>query len=754
MKYYDWIQHVKGSSQFIDDITLPEGCLHAAIYYSNVAHAKIKNLILDEALNTAGVKEVITYKDIPGENQIGGIIPDETLLAENHIHYSGEPIAIVVGETIHSAREAVRKIKIVIEELEPVTDPRAAFANSNILIPPMIFSLGDVDDAWKECDFLVEGKVESGAQEHLYLETQGSIASPVEGGGVKIISSTQGPTAVQKAASRVLGISMNKIEVDVLRLGGGFGGKEDQATPFGCMAALAAFNLKKPVKLVLNRKDDLRITGKRHPYSSDYKIGLTKERKILAYEAVFYQNGGAVADLSPAILQRTMFHATNSYFIPNVKATGYSCKTNLPPFTAFRGFGGPQAMFVLESAIHKAAAALGIDASVIQEKNLLREGDEFPYGQKTKDCHAKVCWNNAVENYEFEKSKNEIAEFNSKNKYLKKGISLMPICFGISFTNTSMNQAGALVHIYKDGSVGISTAAIEMGQGVNTKMREVAGRIFGADESRIKMESTNTSRVANTSPTAASSAADLNGKAVESASNELMKRLKDFICKSNGITDNRKIEIIDEKILIEGKETGMNWEELISKVHLNRIDLSAHGFYATPGIYFDTKTSKGDAFAYHVFGTAIIEVTVDCLRGTFEIDSVKVVHDFGESIDKLVDRGQAEGAIVQGLGWMTCEEVIYNDKGILLTDTLSTYKVPDIHFAPEKLELQFLENSSNPMGIFKSKAIGEPPFMYGIGAYFAVANAMKAYNPSVEINYRAPMTHERVLLILNPVSTE
>ena len=331
---------------------------------------------------------------------------------------------------------------------------------------------------WKNCDVIVEGTAESGGQEHIYLETQGSFAFPVEGGGIKIISSTQSPTAVQRAAARILELPMNKVEVDVLRLGGGFGGKEDQATAWACMTALAAFKLKRPVKLILGRQEDIRMTGKRHPYSSDFKIGLTKDGKILAYEVQFYQNAGAAADLSTAILDRTLFHCTNSYFIPNVKATAYCCKTNLPPNTAFRGFGGPQGMFVIESAIYKAAEKLGIDASVIQEKNLLNEGDEFPYGQKTKYCMARPAWNKAVTKFNLTELKNEVEQFNRKNKLMKKGVALMPICFGISFTNTMLNQANALVHVYTDGSIGISTAAIEMGQGVNMKIRQVAANNF------------------------------------------------------------------------------------------------------------------------------------------------------------------------------------------------------------------------------------------------------------------------------------
>ncbi|MEJ2507654.1 MAG: molybdopterin-dependent oxidoreductase, partial [Ignavibacteriaceae bacterium] len=395
MKNYDINKHVTGESQFVDDLLSIEGMLYASVCYSQVAHGELLGINTSGALKIKGVKGIFTAKDIPGNNQIGGIIPDEELLAHNKVHFQGEPIAIIVADSQLIAREAVRKIKVDIKKLKVITDPREAYKAGELIVPPRTFRLGNTENNWKNCDVIIEGNAESGGQEHLYLETQGSMAYPVEGGGVKIISSTQSPTAVQRAAARVLNLSMHKVEVDVLRLGGAFGGKEDQATAWGVMAGLAAFKLNKPVKLILPRQEDMRMTGKRHPYSSDFKIGLTKDGKIICYEATFYQNAGAVADLSPAVLERTLFHCTNSYFVPNVKATAISCRTNLPPNTAFRGFGGPQGMFVIESAIYKAAQHMGIDPSEIQKKNLLDEGDEFPYGQKTENCHSRITWQRA-----------------------------------------------------------------------------------------------------------------------------------------------------------------------------------------------------------------------------------------------------------------------------------------------------------------------------------------------------------------------
>jgi xanthine dehydrogenase large subunit len=389
MKNFDIPLHMTGQSVFLDDIPLPGGLLYAAVFPSPAAHGKIKHLNVEQAKQSEGVIDIFTYQDIPGKNQIGGIIQDEHLLAQNKVSFIGEPVAVVIAESKSLAKQAFKKIELEIQPLPVITDPRKAFAKGKVIHPPRTFALGDVDLAWDQCDFILAGRVDSGGQEHFYMEPQGAVAIPTENGGIKIYSSTQSPTGVQRIAARVLGLPMHKVEVDVRRLGGGFGGKEDQATPWACLAAITAFNLKKPVKLVLNRREDMFMTGKRHPYSSDFKIGLKKDGTIIAYEVTFYQNSGAAADLSTAILERTLFHTTNSYYIPNVKATAVCCYTNLPPFTAFRGFGGPQAMFTIESAIQKAAEEMNIMPSVIQAKNLLKEKDTFPYGMHVENCRAR-----------------------------------------------------------------------------------------------------------------------------------------------------------------------------------------------------------------------------------------------------------------------------------------------------------------------------------------------------------------------------
>jgi xanthine dehydrogenase large subunit len=540
---------------------------------------------------------------------------------------------------------------------------------------------------------------------------------------------------------------VNHVEVDVRRIGGGFGGKEDQATAWAVLAALAAFVSRKPVKLVLSRHDDLYMTGKRHPYVADFRIGLTKNLKIKAYEVAFYQNGGASADLSPAILERTLFHTTGSYFVPNVKATAYSCRTNLPPNTAFRGFGAPQAMFVFESALALAADKLGIPVQIIQENNLIKEQDEFPYGQKVPNNNAWLCWENTNQQFDVEKRMADIAHFNRSESFLRKGLSLMPVCFGISFTTIFLNQARALVHIYQDGSIGISTGAVEMGQGVNTRMIQVVATALEVNPDRIKIETTNTTRVANTSPTAASSGADLNGKALQNACDQLKTRL---IQKASQITgfEPGLLTLKDEMIWCEGNSTGLHWEKLIREAYLSRINLSQTGHYATPVIGFDKTLEKGHPFAYYVSGTAVTEITLDCLRGRHRIDSVKIVHDFGKSMHYDLDLSQVEGAVVQGIGWMTMEEVMFSENGRLLADSLSTYKVPDIYSAPGVIECIPLETEGPDLAIQGSKAIGEPPFMYGIGVWFALKNAIKAFNHDADVRFEAPMTPEKILLSL------
>lgn len=747
MKNIDSKGHVTGRSIYVDDIPVVQGTLYGVVFDSPIAHGHIDSLELSKALAVPGVVRILTHADIPGENQIGGIFPDEELFASKEVHFQGQPIALIIAKSDHIAFEARKLINISITEKEVIVDPREAKEKGQLIFPPRTFQLGDANEAWSKCAHVFQGRADTNGQEHLYIETQGAYANPQENGNIRISSSTQGPTAVQRTAAKVLDVGMHKIEVDVVRLGGGFGGKEDQATPWAVMAALGAQLMNRPIKIVLHRMDDMRMTGKRHPYSSDYKIGFSADHKILAYEATFYQNAGAAADLSPAVMERTLFHATNSYFVPNVEATAFSCKTNLPPNTAFRGFGGPQGMFVIESAIAHAAQQLGVPAYELQKKNLLKDGDEFPYGQIAEGVGLNYSWTDMEAKFNISEVEKSISKFNAQHSDRKKGFSLMPISFGISFTKTPMNQARALVHIYSDGSVGISTGAVEMGQGVNTKMLQIAAQVFSLSPNRVKLESTNTTRVANTSPSAASATADLNGKALLQACNALLGRLKKSAAgKLNCAPED--ITIKEEQVFCKGDNTELSWDALVDQAFLERICLTENGHYATPIINFDKEKEKGHPFAYHVYGLALTEVTLDCIRGTYDFDAVKIVHDFGQSMNNSVDIGQIEGGLVQGIGWMTMEELSYNDKGRLLSNSLSTYKVPDIYSVPKEVLIAPLETEGSDLAILKSKAVGEPPLMYGIGAYFAIENAVKAFNPEFKSTFDAPFTHEKVLMAL------
>ncbi|MBO2009564.1 xanthine dehydrogenase molybdopterin binding subunit [Hymenobacter negativus] len=749
MNHLDPHRHVRGESQYLDDVPVQQGTLYAAVFESPLAHGVLRSLDFGAALAAPGVARVLTAADIPGINQIGGIVADEPLLAEGHVHFRGQPVALVLARTEAQAHAALKLIKVEIDPLPIITDPRVAAAQGEFIVPPRTFKIGDSAAAWAACAHVFEGVAENGGQEHLYIETQGAYAFPTEMGGVRMISSTQGPTAVQRHTAVVLGLGMHQVEVDVTRLGGGFGGKEDQATPWGALAALGAFITKKPVKLVLDRMADMRMTGKRHPYSSDFKIGFDADLKIVAYEVEFYQNAGAAADLSPAVMERTLFHATNAYFVPNVTATAFSCRTNLPPNTAFRGFGGPQGMFVIESALAKAAEELSVPTYELQRRNLLHEGDLFSYRQAAEMCHARQAWDTAVSEFDLAGIRVEVERFNQTNKLKKKGFAVMPICFGISFTKTPMNQTRALVHIYSDGSVGISTGAVEMGQGVNTKIAQVAAHTLGISINRIKIETTNTTRVANTSPSAASATADLNGKATEMACAALRERLLRH-AETEYTLNYEGLEIQGEEVLAAGIPTETTWDKLVSSAFWKRVALTENAHYATPDLHFDATVNQGHPFAYHVYGTALTTVTVDCLRGTYTVDALQIAHDFGQSFNEIIDRGQIEGGAVQGIGWMTMEEVAYNDEGRLLSNSLNSYKIPDIYAAPKVLDVHFLDTPGHPKAILRSKAVGEPPLMYGIGTYFALRDAVRAFQGHTSLPFSAPMTPEKVLVSLYP----
>lgn len=743
--------NVSGSTLYIDDLPEPPGLLHAVIVPSPTARGVLRGLDARQATALDPSLRVLTAQDIPGGNELGEGSPNEPLLVSGEWSYAGQPLALVLASSPLLARRAASLVRVEYEKLRPVLDAREAAKSNDFFIPPRSMASGDVQAAIARCALVVEGRVDSGGQEHVYLETQAALAQALEGGRIRIVSGTQSPSGVQATVARILGLPMNAVEIEAPRLGGAFGGKEEQGALWAALAALGAYLLRKPVKIVLERREDMRWSGKRHPYSTDYRIGLDAEGRILAFEADYNQNAGALCDLSPAILSRTLFHAAGAYHIPNVRVTGRSCRTNLPPFTAFRGFGAPQAFFVIESAIDAAARKGGWDPAELRRRNLVSEGDCFHYGQIASDCRAAKCFDRLVELCRWTELRAEIESHNASNTLEKRGAALIPICFGISFTKLVMNQGGALVHVYRDGSVSVSTGAVEMGQQVARKLQLIAARTLGISEDLVRVECTRTSTVANTYPTAASTGSDINGMAVLAACEETRGRLLALAARILGV-DAGGLRIEGGAVVRGCEPSALDWETLVDRAHLERIDLSAHGFYATPGLVYDTKAEHGSPFAYHVYGCAALSATVDILRGSYRFDEAWIVHDSGECIDRAVDLGQIEGAFAQGLGWAALEELLFDDQGSLVSDTLSTYKLPNLRFMPRRTTVEILE-SANPRAVMRSKAVGEPPLLYGIAGYFAVLDALRAAvegatstaSETAGLGYDLPMTPEKVL---------
>jgi len=744
--------NIRGLTRYIDDLPEPKDCLQGAVKLSESAHGRILGIDAVKALALDPSVIVVTAKDVPGENQIGANKPDEPLLPENEWEYWGQPLVLVLAKTRSLARKAAALVELEGENLPAVTDPRVAAANSDFILPSRTIEFGNPEAAFADCACVVSGRVDSGGQEHVYMETQGAYAEVREGGKLFIISSTQAPSGVQKAVAQAMGLSMNKVEVEARRLGGGFGGKEDQAAIWGSLAALGAWVSKKPVKVYLNRRDDMRATGKRHPYSTDFRIGADADGRLVAFEADYYQNSGSTCDLSPAIMSRTLLHATGAYRIPNVRVTGYMCRTNLPSFTAFRGFGAPQAFFVIEAALDALSRAMDIDRVELQRRNLFEEGDSTHFGMPLVRVRAREAFDRLTQKADWKRLRATIDAFNASHSIEKMGAAIMPICFGISFTKLPMNQAGALVHVYTDGSVLVSTGAIEMGQQVSRKIALIVAETMGLPIERVSVERTTTLTVANTVPTAASTGSDLNGMAAKIACEKIIGRLKGKAASMLGIAAST-IEFKNGLVFADGTPAEFDWNALVTAANEARIDLSAHGFYATPGLFYDMGAERGSPFAYHVYGAACVAVRVDLLRATYSLESATIVHDAGNSLDEAVDLGQIEGAFAQGLGWTLLEDLRFGEDGRPLSDTLSTYKLPNAAFMPKRLEVEFLPGIENPAAPFNSKAVGEPPLQYGIAAYFALLDALRAAKPNGRTFYDIPLIPEKLEAYLSGEET-
>jgi len=751
--------HVTGNSRFIGEGKLPEGLLQARILFAPVAHARISRLDISQALALKGITTVITAEDIPGKNSLGHGPDEEPLLAEKEIVYAGQPVAIVLSPSSRIADKGIEKIILKYKKLEPLLEIRKADEARSWYVPERIFEQGDPEKGLKESHFLLEGEVESSAQEHFYFETQRCLAIPGEGEEMTLYSATQSTMEVQEAAARILGTAVHNVIVDVMRLGGAFGGKESRGTIIACLAALAARVTDRPVELKLSRKEDFLYTGKRHPFLGRYRVGFDETGKIEAYDVELVSNGGAFTDLSLAILQRAMCHAENAYYIPNVRVRGRACRTNLPPNTAFRGFGAPQGIYVIENVIERIAHTLKRDPLEIRRLNAYKAGQETPYGQILKESDMNDLFDRLEIVSSYREMKKKIERFNREHTDRKRGIAVVPVKFGISFTSPVLNQGSALIWLYIDGTVSVSTCGVEMGQEVNTKVAQVVARVFGISMEKIRMESSNTQRTANASPTAASTGSDINGNAARIAAEKIKAKLRpvasELLETGNGVKcDPESLVFADDKIFDPNAPLfTISFPELIRQAYQRRIPLGAHGYYKTPGIWFDSKKGKGNPFYYYVFGCAAVSVEVDLLNGENKLLDVYIVHQNGKSLNIDIDRGQTIGAFIQSYGWCTIEEMPWNEDGQYLASTVSTYKIPCIRDLPEKLVIEFCESGSEYASIFGSKAIGEPPYIYGEAAFFAIRNAIQSLTDR-EVYLSFPATPEAVLMAVEKIKKE
>jgi xanthine dehydrogenase molybdopterin binding subunit len=750
--------HVTGKAIYINDMDVSGQTLYGKVVYSSCPHADIVRCDVNKAKQVKGVQAVLTYKNIPGANQMGPVFHDEPCLAEKSVTAIGQAIAIIAADNEESALEAEKLIVIKYKTLKPLPDIQSAMAAGSRIAPTRKMERGYVEEALKKSKHQISGELYTGAQEHWYLETQSALCVPGEGKEMTVYASSQHPSETQSIVAEVLGISKKEVTCEVKRMGGAFGGKETQANHVAAWAALLANSTRKPVMIHLFRDDDQKITGKRHPFFSTYKIGFDDEGKIMAYDVDLNADAGHAADLSMAILERAMLHAENAYYIPNVRITATAWRTNHFSNTAFRGFGGPQGMAVIEHAVERIARYLKKDAAEIRFINFYtkEKNNITPYHQQIENVRLQKIYLQLVKSSDYKKRKHEVDLFNKKNEYIKKGIALTPVKFGISFTTSFLNQAGALVNIYRDGSVLVNHGGTEMGQGLNTKIIQIAAAELGISPEFIKTNATNTSKVPNTSATAASSGSDLNGAAVKNAIDKLKSRLSVIALEmlktkypSKKFVKNRIIFCQDKVYDKKYTEHAVSFPKLIDAAYLKQTSLSATGFYKTPDIFFDRDKGTGKPFHYFAYGMAVAEVEVDALTGSHKLLRVDILHDVGESLNRPIDMGQVCGAFIQGLGWVTTEEIKWDENGKLLTYSPDTYKIPTAQDIPEIFNIELLENAANFKTIRKSKAVGEPPFMLAFSVWMALRYAVAAVcNHKIDPDLSIPATNEKILLAI------
>ncbi|MBI9067773.1 MAG: xanthine dehydrogenase molybdopterin binding subunit [Salinivirgaceae bacterium] len=749
--------HVTGKAVYIDDINTPSNTLHGFIVTSPIAKGILKSFDLSDALETPGVHAILSYKDIPGQNQMGTIVHDEVILVEKDIEFIGQGLFIIAADNEHCALNAKAKIKMEIEELEPVISLEDSMKLGLKLHDTIVMESGNINTEFAKCDHIIEAQIENGGQEHWYLETQVSLAIPGEYDEIKIYSSTQHPSETQALIAEALHVGKHAVVVETRRLGGAFGGKETQANNVAIWASLLANKTQKPVKIRLFRDEDQKITGKRHPFLINYKIGFNNDGIIKAYFVDFNANAGYSSDLSMAILARARTHAENAYFIPNIRIESTAWKTNIPSNTAFRGFGGPQGIYAIEDAMERVALKLGKEPAEIKYKNFYKHdiNNTTPYGEIVENNRIYTIWDKIIEDSDYYSRKKKINEFNKNNEFKKRGIALTPVKFGISFNTPFLNQAGSLVNIYTDGTVLVNHGGIEMGQGLHTKIGQIVADEFGISLNKVKVNATITSTVPNTSATAASSGTDMNGMAAKNAADKLIARFKEFLTKHWSANTYKcqpeNIIFKDNKVIDLGNDlNNIEFTEAVNLLYLDRISLSAQGFYKTPNLYFNNETQKGRPFHYFVWGISISEVELDILTGRHKILRTDILHDTGHSFNENIDIGQIEGAFIQGVGWCTSEEMKWDKKGNLLNHSPDTYKIPGIRDIPEIFNVELLKNAPNPNTIKQSKAVGEPPFIHGLSVFFAIKHATAAVNDHKKYpNLNIPATHEKIILAID-----
>ncbi|WP_199551014.1 xanthine dehydrogenase molybdopterin binding subunit [Streptomyces sp. N35] len=742
-------QHVTGTALYTDDLVhRTKDVLHAHPVQVVKTHGRITALRTEPALAVPGVIRVLTGADVPGVND-AGMKHDEPLFPDE-VMFHGHAVAWVLGETLEAARLGAEAVEVELDELPSVITLEEAIASESFHGARPVMVTGDVDAGFADSAHVFSGTFQFSDQEHFYLETHAALAQVDESGQIFVQSSTQHPSETQEIVAHVLGLHSHEVTVQCLRMGGGFGGKEMQPHGFAAIAALGAKLTGRPVRLRLNRTQDLTMSGKRHGFHAQWKIGFDTEGRIQALDATLTSDGGWSLDLSEPVTARALCHIDNTYWIPHARVAGRIAKTNKVSNTAFRGFGGPQGMLVIEDIMGRCAPLLGLDPVELRERNFYRPGQTTPYGQQvTHPERITAVWDKVKENAGFEERRREIAAFNSAHPQTKRGLAITGVKFGISFNLTAFNQGGALVLIYKDGSVLINHGGTEMGQGLHTKMLQVAATTLGIPLCKVRLAPTRTDKVPNTSATAASSGADLNGAAVKNACEQLRERLLQVAASQLG-SNASDVRIVEGVARTLGSDKELAWDDLVRTAYFQRVQLSAAGFYRTEGLHWDAKAFQGSPFKYFSYGAAAAEVEVDGFTGAYRIRRVDIVHDVGDSLSPMIDIGQVEGGFVQGAGWLTLEDMRWDatdgpGRGRLLTQAASTYKLPSFSEMPEEFHVTLLENATEEGAVYGSKAVGEPPLMLAFSVREALRQAAAAFGPDgAEVELASPATPEAV----------